>query len=133
MDKHGNAHWSLEPALSTHVLSVTKSKVVECTEYLIERVYIKVGNNVYRQTIGLRMGTNCAPQLAHFSPISLEYLYMKNLMHDNLGVVKQFSDAIRYIDDLLTLNNGNFEQKISNIYPPERLRELVSQIPNCPT
>ena len=44
---------------------------------------------------------------------------MKNLMHDNLCMAKQFSDTVRYIDDLLTLNNSNFEEEIPNIYPPE--------------
>ena len=44
---------------------------------------------------------------------------MKNLMHDNLCMAKRFSDTVRYIDDLLTLNNSNFEEEIPNIYPPK--------------
>ena len=32
---------------------------------------------------------------------------------------KRFSDTVRYIDDLLTLNNNSFEEEIINIYPPE--------------
>ena len=63
--RHGKAHWSLEPASSTACVSVSKSKLVEWTEYLIDNVYIKVGNNVYCQTIGIPMGTDCAPQLAN--------------------------------------------------------------------
>ena len=63
---HGNGHWSLESALSTACVSVSKSKLVEWTEYLIDNVYIKVGNNVYRQTISIPMGTDCAPQLSYF-------------------------------------------------------------------
>ena len=59
---------------------------------------------------------------------------MKNLMRDNLSMAKKFGNTVRYIDDLLTLNNNNFEEEIPNIYPSElTLRELVSQIPNCPT
>ena len=27
--------------------------------------------------------------------------------------------TVRYIDDLLTLNNNSFEEEIINIYPPE--------------
>ena len=33
-------------------------------------------------------------------------------------MAKQFSDTVRYIDNLLTLNNSNFEKEIPNIYPP---------------
>ena len=64
VDRHGNVHWSLESALSTACVNVSKSKLVEWTKYLIDNIYIKVGNNVYRQTIGIPMGTDCVPQLA---------------------------------------------------------------------
>ena len=40
-------------------------------------------------------------------------------MRDNLCMAKRFSDTVRYIDDLLTLNNNSFEEEIINIYPPE--------------
>ena len=43
-----------------------------------------------------------------------EYLYMKNLMRDNLCMAKRFSNTVRYIDDLLTLKNSNFEEEIPN-------------------
>ena len=102
VDRHGNGHWSLEPASSSACVSVSKSKLVEWTEYLIDNVYIKVGNNVYRQTISIPMGTDCAPQLANLF-LHYEYSYMKNLMRDNLCMAKRFSDTVRYIDDLLTL------------------------------
>ena len=49
MERHGKAHLPLEPASSTACVSVSKSKLGEWTEYLIDNVvYIKVGNNVYR-------------------------------------------------------------------------------------
>ena len=127
MDRHGNGHWSLELASSTACVSVSKSKLVEWTEYLIDNVYIKVGNNVYRQTIGIPMGTDCAPQLANLFLFHYEYLYMKNLMRDSLCMAKRFSDTVRYIDDLLTLNNSNFEEEIPNIYPPELTLKSTSE------
>ena len=40
-------------------------------------------------------------------------------MRDNLCIAKRFSDTVRYIDDLLTLNNNSFEEEIINIYHPE--------------
>ena len=127
VDRHGNGHWSLELASSTACVSVSKSKLVEWTEYLIDNVYIKVGNNVYRQTIGIPMGTDCAPQLANLFLFHYEYLYMKNLMRDSLCMAKRFSDTVRYIDDLLTLNNSNFEEEIPNIYPPELTLKRTSE------
>ena len=92
---------------------------MEWTDYLIDNVYIKVGNSVYRQTIGIPIWTDCAPQLANLFLFHYEYLYMKNLMRDNLCMAKKFGNTVRYIDDLLTLNNNNFEEEIPNIYPSE--------------
>ena len=72
-------------------------------------MYIKVGDNVYCQTVVIPMGTNCAPQLANLFQFHYEYLCMENLMHDNLCMAKRFSDTVRYIDGLLTLNNSNLK------------------------
>ena len=127
VDRHGSGHWSLESASSTACVSVRKSMLVECTEYLIDNVYIKVGNSVYRQTIGIPMGTDCAPQLANLFLFHYEYLYMKNLMRDNLCMAKKFGNTVRYIDDLLTLNNNNFEEEIPNIYPSELTLKRTSE------
>ena len=64
------------------------------------------------------MGTDCAPQLANLFLFHYEYLYMKNLMRDKLCITKWFRNTVRYIDDLLNLNNNHFEEEIPNIYPP---------------
>ena len=84
VDRHGNAHWSLVTSLPAECTSIDRSKLLEWMEYLINNVYIKVGNRVYRQTIGIPMGTDCAPQLANLFLFHYEYSYMKGLMRDNL-------------------------------------------------
>ena len=65
------------------------------------------------------MGTDCAPLLANLFLFYYEYKYMKNLIKDNLQVAMKFNGTMRYIDDLLTLNNSRFAGKIPDIYPPE--------------
>ena len=52
---------------------------------------------------------------------------MKTLMKDNLCVAKKFNDTVRYIDDLLTVNNSKFEKEICNIYPPELTLKRTSE------
>ena len=79
-------------------------------------MYVKAGNRVYRQTIGIPMGTDCAPQLANLYLFHHDYMYMRALMKSNLGMVKRFCNTVRYIDDLLALNNKKFEEEIVNIY-----------------
>ena len=127
VSRDGKAHWSLEPSLWSACVSVDNSKLVEWTNYLIDSVYIKVGRKVYRQTVGIPMGTDCVPQLANLFLFHYEYSYMKNLMKKNLCVAKKFNDTIRYIDDLLTVNNSKFEREICNIYPPQLTLKRTSE------
>ena len=69
----------------------------------------------------------CVPQLKNLFLFHYQYLYIKNLIYDNLCMAKRFSDRASYIDDLLTLNNSNFEDEIPNIYPPELTLERTGE------
>ena len=57
------------------------------------------------------MGTDCAPLLANLFLLYYEYKYMKNLVKDNLLAAMKFNGTMRYVDDLLTLNNSGFASK----------------------
>ena len=46
-----------------------------------------------------------------------EYNFMRGLIMTNMNLAKRFSTTVRYIDDLLTLNNTKFQEEITNIYP----------------
>ena len=39
-------------------------KVCEALTFLIDNIYIRFGSNIYRQMVGISMGTNCAPLVA---------------------------------------------------------------------
>ena len=38
--------------------------VIKMLEYLIENIFVEFGGRIFQQTIGIPMGTNCAPLLA---------------------------------------------------------------------
>ena len=64
---------------------VTKAMRSQSTvKRLIDNIYIKVGNKVFRQQVGIPMGTDCAPFLANLFLFYYEYEYIKNLVKDNL-------------------------------------------------
>ena len=73
------------------------------------------------------MGTDCAPVVANLFLFAYEYEFMKGLLKDNITLAIKFSNTYRYIDDLLCINNKNFELSISDIYPKEHI--LKRQIP----
>ena len=45
--------------------------------FLIDNIYIKVGNKVVKQPIGIPMGTDCAPLSANLFLLFYEYSYIK--------------------------------------------------------
>ena len=81
-------------------------------EYLIENIYVSIGNSVYRQCVGIPMGTDCAPLLANLFLFYYEYKY---IIKNNIILAKKFNNTMRYIDDLLTLNNNQFDAAIKDI------------------
>ena len=111
------AYWS--NTISTNDHSVTEDGLVEQIKFLVDNIYIQVGNRIFKETIGIPMGTDCALLLANLFLFYYEYQFMKDKLKQNNQLAKTFSNTFRYIDDLLTLNNPNFEQEISKIYPPQ--------------
>ena len=50
MNRQGVAYWSVEP---TSGLCFSFDKLLEMLEYLIDNIYIVVGNRVFQQHIGI--------------------------------------------------------------------------------
>ena len=65
------------------------------------------------------MGTNSAPLLADLFLHTFEYDFMVKTMKQDITKAIQFSNTFRYIDDLFSINNVNFGNCISAIYPSE--------------
>ena len=82
--------------------------------------YYCFGTKLYRQIVGIPMGTNCAPLAADLFLFCYERDFMKDLSSDNQAdVIKAFNLPSRYLDDLLTIDNPYFEGLVNQIYQPE--------------
>ena len=46
-------------------ICLTEHKLIQLVEHLIDNIYISVGNRVFRQCVGIPMGTDCVPLLAN--------------------------------------------------------------------
>ena len=113
---NGDAYWSGIPCSSSAKHNIM---LVAHVEYLIDNIYVSIGNGVHRQCVGIPMGTDCASLLANLFIFHHEYKYMRNLIKMNLMLAKKSNNTMRYIDDLLTLNNASFHLAIDDIYPSE--------------
>ena len=94
--------------------------VCDALSFLLDNIYIRFGTKLYRQIVGIPMGTNCAPLVADLFLFCYERDFMKHLFSDNQAdVIKAFNLTFRYLDDLLNIDNPYFEGMVNQIYPPE--------------
>jgi len=71
--------------------------------FLIENIFIEVGGRIFQQTVGIPMGTNCAPLLADV----FLYWYEAECVQKK-KLAQSFNYTFRYIDDVLSLNKKKF-------------------------
>ena len=79
-------------------------------EFLIDNIFVFFGGRVFQQTVGIPMGTNCAPLLADLFLYSYEADFIQGLLKKNEKKL-----AFRYIDDVLSLNNSRFGDFVDRI------------------
>ena len=95
-------------------------KVCEALTFLLDNIYIRFGSKLYRQIVGITMGTNCAPLVADLYLFCYERDVMLSLSEDNKsGVIEAFNSTSRYLDNLLNIDNNFFVSMVNRIYPSE--------------
>ena len=95
-------------------------KVCDALVYLSDNIFIRFGTKLYRQTIGIPMGTNCAPLVADLFLFCYERDFMKSLSRENQAdIIEAFNSTSRYLDDLLNIDSIYFDQMVDRIYPTE--------------
>ena len=78
------------------------------------------GGNVFQQIVGIPMSTNCAPLLADIFLYSYEAEFIQSLIScGKKKIASQFNFTYRYIDDVLSINNPDFENSLGQMYPAE--------------
>ena len=94
--------------------------ICKALNFLLDNIFVRYGDTVYRQVVGIPMGTNCAPLVADLFLYCYESDFMLKLKSDTQAdIINAFNKTSRYLDDILNLDNPYFETMISSIYPKE--------------
>ena len=94
--------------------------VCDALTFLLDNIFIQFGTKLYRQVVGIPMGTNCAPLVADLFLFCYERDFMMSLSYDKQAdVIDAFNTTSRYLDDILNINNVYFENMVTQIYPSE--------------
>ena len=90
-----------------HNASFVKDSLIKAIEFIIDNSYITFHGKIYRQNIGIPMGTNCAPYLANLFLHVFEYKYLSlRITNSEIEIAKKLSNVFRYQDDCLAANDG---------------------------
>ena len=89
--------------------------VCEALIFLLDNIFIRFGTKLYRQIVGIPMGTNCAPLVADLFLFCYERDFMTSLSDvKQAEIIEAFKSTSRYLDDLLNIDNPYFE---ANYFP----------------
>ena len=82
--------------------------------------YLTVGPKVFRQIIGILMGSDPTLFFANLFLYFYKCRWMNKLKKNDLIKARKVCNIFRFIDDLNSISDrGEFESNYSNIYPEE--------------
>ena len=98
----------------------TRDLFKDAIKYLMNSCYFTFGGKLFRQVIGILMGSDPAPFMANLFLYYYENKWVRNLKKENLMKARKFSHTFRFIDDLIAINdNDQFLHSFKEIYPEE--------------
>ena len=78
--------------------------VFESLRFLLDNIYIRFGTKLFRQIVGIPMGTNFAPLVADLFLFCYERDFMMSLSVENQSeIIEAFSSTSKHLDDLLNI------------------------------
>ena len=72
----------------------TANDICKMTEFLVDNIYVRFGGQLFRQMVGIPMGTNCAPLLADLFLYSYENEFADKLIKEDKRKLKRFKEFI---------------------------------------
>jgi hypothetical protein len=114
-----NANWTF--SRSNTNISFTKYELIRVLHWLIDNIYVTFGDKLFKQIIGIPMGTDCAPLLANLFLFSFEFKWiLRQVEKERFRLLTKFKGCGRYIDDLLLINNDDTMKRVMyQMYPKE--------------
>ena len=106
----------------------TADNICKMIEFSIDNIFVQFGGRLFRQEIGIPMGTNCAPLLADLFLYSYENEFLDNMIRSgHRRLARSFNLCYRYIDDLIVFNNKTFLDYLKEIYPSQLTVEKANK------
>ena len=99
----------------------------EALIYLLDNIYIRFGTKLYRQTVGIPMGTNCAPLVADLFLFCYERDFMTSLSGVYISKRIRFNRVSSHVADFNTRNKSVTAKLLQQGYRYHKLRKTFSK------
>ena len=103
--------------------------MIEILEFILDNIFVKFGNKIYKQVVGVPIGSDSGADIANLLLFSYESDYIEKVSKQNINLARKFNTCYRYIDDLFVGNFDTFHEHIYKIYPRELLINPESNNP----
>ena len=106
----------------------TADNICKMIEFLIDNIFVQFGRRLFRQVIGIPMGTNCTPLLVDLFLYSYENEFLDNMIKSgHKRLAKSFNLCYIHIDDLIVFNKKKFLDSQKEIYPSQLTVEKANK------
>ena len=116
--------WPLDCKFKYNNRFFSKDDILIILKFSLNNNYVKAGDIIFKQIIGIPMGASYSVNLAN-----LFLFYYENSYLSTVDNSIQFKYSFRYIDDLLAVNNSIISDVINDMYPPSLALELTNAPP----
>ena len=93
---HG-AHWISRP--DKRKICFSKTSFKEAVKYLMSNCFFTIGSLLFRQVIGIHMGSDPAPFMANLFLYYYENKWINKLKKSDIGRARRYSNIFRFIDE----------------------------------
>ena len=98
--------------------------------FLVDNIFVVFAGKVFQQIVDIPMGTNCAPLLNDIFLYSYEAEFIQSLLlTEKKQLASRFNLTDRYIDDVLSIDNTEFENYLGQMYITElQIKDTTERI-----
>jgi len=109
---YGNrVDWAQSRWDQLHSLSDLKNMI----KFMVNHTYITLADKCFQQLVGIPMGTNSGVNIVDFYLVKYELDFMVQLLDmKQWELLSAFKDTMRYLDDILSIDNAYFQQLLYN-------------------
>ena len=107
-------HSEIEIVYKYKKLIISKTQFVNMLKFCINNSYIYFNNEIYRQKVGIPMGSNFSPNMAN---LFLHFHEARFLNRNHEQGRNRYKLTSRFIDDLISINNRDILHDTVSIYP----------------